>query len=244
MVVRKIPSRRQDLQDSPGLSLALARGVTRKDVTSGRLVRTGCYFQNPSTPSNARRFGFTLLPAGMKLDQGTTIVVAAEEADRTDGPFARFFSRYIQPFNASQGDYFNDEYVLGNAFRCRPVSSVGETEVAIISTVNYWDFDLANSELSRNNEIRDDELQTGRIAMGECSPGVDSWALWNVRIPESLHVNVGDYVEAIAGSYSRSTSVGPIPTAIRKVAAPQSSELIRTQGRDTVSCYAHAEPVR
>lgn len=244
MVVKNIPFRRQELQDSPGLSLALMRGVNREDVTSGRLVRSGCYFRNPANLALGRRFGFTLLPAGMKFDQRATITVLAEEADGTDGPFARFFGRYIQRFNASEVDFFKDEYVSGDAFRCRPISSTGEMEVAILSTVKYWDYDFASAELSRNSGIRDDELKAGRIAMGECSPGIDSWALWTVRIPEGLHVKAGDYVEAIAGAHSGSTAVGPISTVIRKVAEPQKSEFIRTQGRDTVSCSARAEPVR
>ncbi|MEJ2645620.1 MAG: hypothetical protein P8180_11935 [Gammaproteobacteria bacterium] len=241
MVIKKFPTTRHQLEDYPGLTLALESGVTRPEVKSGRLVRSGCYFEGSRRLSFGRRFGFTLVPRGIKVKPGDTILISAEQADGTDGPYARFFGRYLGGYSASETEFFNDKYVSDRTFRCGPISSEGLMAVEVISTVHYWDYDLAKAELARNSQISDAELSARRIAMGECSPGVDSWALWNVRIPPGLHVKVGDYIEAIAGANSRSVSTGAISKAIRKVAAPPWKDFIFTQGRYTVSCSAHAQ---
>lgn len=238
MVVTGFPAIRQQLQDYPGLSLALKRGVTEEDVSAGRLVRTGCYIQKAGPAG--RRFGFTLLPEGVKVARHEVITISAEEADGTDGPYARFFGRYLRKYSAVGADYFDDA-IFGKAFRCGPVSSTGEMQVAVISPVHSWDYAFAKAEAARNSEISDAELRTGRIVMGECSPGGDSWILWKVRIPIGMDVKVGDYIEAIAGSHDGSVSVGPISEAIRRISPPRKGDFIRTQGRDTVSCSAHAE---
>jgi hypothetical protein len=248
MVVKAVPSNRQALQGSPGLSLALARGVTREDVSSGRLVTSGCYIRPSSgqpDPPLGRRFGYTLLPAGLTLERGATITVKAEgaqEADGSAGPFGRFFGRYVQRFKATEADFFTNEYLVGKGFWCRPVSSTGDLDVAVILPVPYWDFDFAQAEAGRHSGIRDEELAARRIAVGECATGVDSWARWTVRLPDGLDVKAGDYLEVLAGAREGSTDAGPVSTALRRVAEPPKSAFIRTQGRDTVGCAAPARP--
>jgi len=115
--------------------------------------------------------------------------------------------------------------------------------VEVYSTATYWDYDFATAEALRNEQIEDRELEQRRIVIGECSPGVDSWAIWKVRLPPGLEVEVGDYLEAVAGSHEASRSLGPLSQALRKVAAPEKNEFIQTQGRLTVSCKAIARPV-
>ena len=82
----------------------------------------------------------------------------------------------------------------------------------------------------------------GRIAKAECSPGVDSWAKWKVRIPEQLQVKVGDYIEAVAG-VSEGYKTGTLSVAIRKVAKPPKNDFIYTHGSYTVGCDARIVPL-
>jgi hypothetical protein len=245
MVVTRIPTQRQHLQYYPGLSLALKRGVTRKDVKSGRLVKSGCYDEKEiHAPGTGRRHGFSFIPEGVSIKAGDIIQVTAEEADGTHYPYARFFGRYIKKYNANETDYFPYKYsVSGKEFRCGPVSPNGVMLVEAYSTTKCWDYDFAKAEELRNDQIRDKELEQGIIVIGECSPGVDSWAIWKVRIPSGLDVKVGDYIEAIAGSYEASRSLGPISEAAKKVAAPPKEDFIPTQGRYTVDCKAIAKPI-
>ena len=245
MVVTRIPTQRQHLQYHPGLSLALKSGVTRETVTSGRLVISGCYDEKEiDSPGTGRRHGFSFIPEGVTVDKGDVIEVAAEEAEGTHFAYARFFGRYIKKYKTNETEYFPYKYsVSGKEFRCGPVSPDGVMLVEVYSTAKYWDYDLARAEGLRNDQIGDKELEQGRIAIGECSPGVDSWAIWKVRIPPGLDVKVGDYLEAIAGSYEASGSLGPISEALQKVATPSKEDFIRTQGRNTVGCKALAKPI-
>jgi len=245
MVVTRIPTQRQHLQYHPGLSLALKRGVTREDVKSGRLVISGCYDEKEiHSPGTGRRHGFSFIPEGVTIDRGDIIEIVAEEADGTHFAYARFFGRYIKKYNTNETDYFPYKYsVSGKEFRCGKVSPNGVMQVEVYSTAKYWDYDLVKAEGIRNDQIGDKELEQTRIAIGECSPGVDSWAIWKVRIPSGLDVKVGDYIEAIAGSYETPRSLGPISEAVQKVATPPKEDFIRTQGRYTVDCKALAKPI-
>lgn len=244
MVVTRIPTQRQQLQNHPGLSLALKRGVSREDVKSGRLMVSGCSFEKEKDrPFVLIRHGFSLLPEGVKAERGEVIEITAEEADGTDGPYARFFGRYIRKYKVNESDFFPYTYsVSGKEFRCGTVSPNGEMLVEVYSAAKYWDYDLAKAEESRNGQIGVEELRVGRIAIGECSPGVDSWAIWKVRLPPHMDIKVGDYIEAIAGADEAPRSLGPISEAIQKVVPPPKEDFIRTQGRYTVDCKAHAEP--
>jgi hypothetical protein len=239
-VVTRIPDSRKGLQTYPGLSLALQRGVSRQDVTSGRLVKSGCYIDNGKDAIVERRFGFTLLPIGMKVERGEILEIVAEEADGTEQRFGRFYGRYIRKYRSNEADFFTGK-TTGKVLRCSDVSSLGEMRVEVYSTTRYWDYDFASAEEARNSEIGDEELVAGRIVISECSPGVDSWAIWKVRVPNDFKVSVGDYIQAIAGSYESSGSVGAISLATSKVAAPRKEDFIRTQGRYTVSCSAPVE---
>ena len=242
MVVTRIPEQRQDLQNHPGLSLAVEQGVTREDVNAGRLVVSGCYEEEAIQSLGAgRRHGHVLLPEGVSVAPDDIIevdVVGAEQGT------ARYFGRYVQKSAAGEQGYFPYRYsVSGKAFRCGAVSPEGRMRVEVYSTAKSWDYDFAKAEALRNEQIDDRELEQRRIVIGECSPGVDSWAIWKVRLPAGLDVEVGDYLEAVAGSYEASRSHGPLSQALRKVAAPPGDEFIQTQGRSTVSCKATARAV-
>jgi len=240
MMVKNIPITRIQLQEKPELSLSLLRGVKRSDVTSGRLVLSHCYIQN-ETPLRTRRFGYTLLPEGTKVMPHEIIEIEAEEAVGGDIPFFRFFGRYVRGSTSSALDFFYND-TGGNLFRCGPVSPSGGMRVEVISFANYWDYDFAQAEEVRNSKMNDEELRQGRIVVGECSPGIDSWAVWKVRLPPNMEVKVGDYIEAIAGSHENSVSEGPVTLAIRKVEPPSKEHFVKTQGRETVSCKAPAIP--
>ncbi|KAF0189278.1 MAG: hypothetical protein FD168_1125 [Desulfobulbaceae bacterium] len=240
MEIRSIPTTRVSLQERPELSLSLMRGVTRNDVTSGRLAFSHCYLENELPLSNLR-FGVTLLPEGTKVKPGDIIEIVAEEAVGGKIPFSRFFGRYLAAATSSPSDFFSHG-AREHSFRCGPVSPSGNMRVEVVSFAHYWDFDFAQAEESRNSGINAEELHDGRIAIGQCSPGVDSWATWKVRLPPELTVRKGDYIEAIAGSQENSTSVGPISEAVRKVAPPDKKYFIKTQGSNTISCDAPAIP--
>jgi len=240
MEIKSIPTTRVSLQERPELSLALLRGVTRNDVTSGRLVFSHCYLENEPPLSNLR-FGVTLLPEGTKVKLGDIIEIVAEEAVGGRVPFSRFFGRYMGKATSNPSEFFSHG-AREHFFRCEPISPSGTMRVKVVSFAHYWDFDFAQAEESRNSGINAKELQDGRIAIGQCSPGVDSWATWKVRLPPELAVRKGDYIEAIAGSQENSTSVGPISEAVRKVVPPDKKYFIQTQGSDTISCDAPAIP--
>lgn len=245
MVVTKLPTTRRELQWKPGLSLAIQRGVTAQDVSAARLVVAGCHFE-PGRGQTLRH-GYILLPEGRKVTAGDILLVKAEEADGTEGPYARFFGHWVGQARGQASEYFEPEYsfkpkVPMRQFRCGPVSADGQMRVEAYSTLHYWDYDLALAEELRNREIDPGELGKGRIVIGECSPGVDSWARWKVRLPADMTVRVGDYIEATAGSHEMSTSTGPISSALRKVAKPGKNGFVRTQGSDTVSCSAPTSP--
>jgi hypothetical protein len=240
MQIKNLPTTRLELQERPELSLALKRGVTRNDVTSGRLVLSHCYIENEAPPRNLR-FGFTLLPEGINVKPGDIIEIAAEEAVGGALPFSRFFGRYLGGTSSNPSDFFSHG-TRDNFFRCGPISSSGALRVEVIAFAHYWDFDFAQAEDSRNSGIHDEELRNGRIAVGECSPGVDSWSRWKVRLPPDMAVKKGEFIEAIAGSHENSTSVGPISEAVRKVVPPDKKYFIKTQGSDTISCDAPAIP--
>lgn len=245
MVVKRIPETRQQLQEHPGLSLALERGVSREDVVSGRLVVSGCYVESSQTDHwIARRHGFTLLPPGQPVAPGEIIEIAAEEADGTDGPFARFHGRFVRKMAPREADFFPYKYSpSGKAFRCDAATGDGRMRVEVYSAAHFWDFDQAAGEAYRNRQISDEDLRLGRIAMGECSPGVDSWAIWKVRLPGEWRAKPGDYLEVAAGADEAPRSLGPLSIALRKIAQPPASDFVRTQGRLTVGCSAHAVDV-
>lgn len=242
MVVTRMPTRRQDLQWHPGFSLAIERGVTREDVTSGRLLITGCYVE-PETPGGLvrRRHGYVLIPEGTAVKEGDIVEIAAEEADGAEGAFSRYFGRYLGGSAAAETDYFPYKYATdGREFRCGAVAPDGAMRVEVYGTAAFWDYDLSAAEAARNRQITDAELQAGRIAMGECSPGVDSWVRWKVRIPAGLALKVGDYIQVAAGSREAPRSVGPLSTVLRRVAKPPKEDFILTLGSMTVSCGARA----
>ena len=243
MVVKSLPGKRQQLQFHPGLSLAVERGVSRQEVKSDRLLIASCASESENGHSLKRRHGYVLLPEGVVVARYAIIEVAAEEADSTDGPYARYFARYLRHSSATDEDFIPDKYsVTGKEFRCGAVSPEGIMRVQAYWPVKYWDYDLAVAEAARNSQITDEDLERGRIAMGECSPGVDSWARWKVRIPDHMSIKVGDYIEAAAG-VSEGYQTGSLAKAIRKVAKPPKDDFIRTQGSDTVGCGARAVPL-
>ena len=240
MVVKSIPTKQIQLQERPELSLALLRGVTRNDVTSGRLVLSHCYIQNDA-PLTSRRFGFTILPEGTKVKARDVVEIAAEGLIDGDMLFSRFFGRYVGTSPSTSSDYFSHG-TWENLFRCGSGLPSGAMRVEVISFAHYWDFDFARAEASRNSGISAEELRNGRIVVCECSPGVDSWAVWKVRLLPDMNVKVGDYIEAIAGSSEGSISEGPISAAVRQVVPPSKEHFVKTQGRYTVSCDALAIP--
>jgi hypothetical protein len=245
MVVTRVPATRQELQRHAGLSLALERGVSREMVKSGRLVYAGCYFENADPGAYVRlRHGYVLLPEGSPAMSGDIIEIAAEAADSIDGPFARFYGKYLGRSLGQIADYFPYKYsVSGKAFQCEDVAPNGRMRVEVYGVAAYWDFDLASAEANRNRQITDEDLRLRRIAMGECSPGVDSWVRWKVRLPDGLTVKKGDYLEAIAGAEESPGSAGPLSQALRKVAKPAKAEFIKTQGSLTVDCSASSRPL-
>lgn len=243
MVITKIPTKRQQLERHPGLSLALRRGISRDDVSSDRLVIAGCYLEHEKIGNwiNSRH-GYVLLPKSVSLEKGDVIEITAEDADEA---YIRFFGRYIRKVAVGETDYLAHKYsVSDKELRCGEVSSDGRMQVEVYGTAAFWDYDLAAAEASRNLLISDEELHRGRIAIGECSPGVDSWAIWKVRIPEGMDLKEGDYIEATAGAHEAPRSLGSLSKAIRKVAEPPKEDFIMTQGRYTVDCAARAEPLR
>ncbi|ANJ66392.1 hypothetical protein A9404_02465 [Halothiobacillus diazotrophicus] len=115
--------------------------------------------------------------------------------------------------------------------------------VEAFSLLHTWDYDAAKAEENRNSFITDNELRQGRIAIGECSPGTDSWMHWKVRLPPNLIVRPGDYLEAIAGSNEAPRSTGPISQAVCRIKTPEPKYFNHTQGSRTIRCDAPATPL-
>jgi hypothetical protein len=234
-----IPASRQAIEDSPGLNLAIQNGMSTEQMKEGRLLKTGCYIESSANKNSVRRFGFTLIPENIELKEGDTILISAEEAGEGNGEYDSFFGKYIKKYNALESDYFEYQYSnTGKAFRCTPISENNQMTVEIYSKVKFWDYELAEAEIIRNKLISDEELAEGRIVSGECSPSVDSWYFYNVRIPEKMNVKPGDYIEAVAGAPSTSYKTGNVSLAIRKIVKPPKSDFIYTHGRLTVDCLA------
>jgi len=245
MVVKSVPTRRQQLQFHPGLSLALQNGVTRDDMKMGRLAVAGCYFPKRTWPGTGRRHGYVLLPKGTKVHEGEIIEVAAKEGDGADGLYSRFYATYVRQVVAHERDYFYPKYSgADKEFRCGKISPAGRMRVEIYLLAKYWDYDRAAAEDYRNKQISDADLRAHRIVIGECSPGVDSWLIWKVRIPRPMHVKPGDYLEVRAGATEAPRAYGPLSVAIRRVVRPPQRDFIYTHGRNTVSCTAPATPVK
>jgi hypothetical protein len=238
--VVNVPGQRQQLQLHPGLSLALKRGVTRDEVKAGRLLSAGCYDEDQAhLKGTARRHGFVLIPDGVNVAAGDIIELAAEEADGKPLAYARFYGHYLKLAEAKDSDYFPYQYaVSGRAFRCGAVTPEGVMRLEVYSAVQYWDYDAAEAEELRNAQIQDSELEQGRVVIAECSPGVDSWLFWKVRLPTGLNVRAGDYIEVIAGANEAPRSRGLLSEAVRKVEAPDQTHFVQTQGRMTVACDA------
>lgn len=243
MVVKSFPQKRQQLQVKPGLSRAIEHGLSRDAVKAERVMIAGCAIKRTDSKLLKHRHGYVLLPEGVKLKNYTVINVAIEEADSTEGPYMRFFGHYLGKATTTEADFIPDQYSTGDkAFLCDSVDSEGRTRVRAFFPVMWWDYDFSVAEASRNRQISDDDLRDGRVAIAECSPGVDSWAIWKVRIPEQLQVKVGDYIEAVTG-VSEGYKTGALSTAIRKVAKPPQDDFIYTHGSYTVGCTAHIKPL-
>jgi len=165
----------------------------------------------------------------------------AEEAGNFDFPDTRFLGRYLRKSKPEEHDFFPDKFsVSGKAFRCGPISPEGKLCMQAYLPAKLWDYDLAVAKESRNRKVSDEELKAGLIIIGECSPGVDSWARWKVRTPVNLNVKVGDYIEAVVG-VSDGYRSGSLSEAKRKVEKPSKEDFILTQGSYTVGCGAHSE---
>lgn len=236
--VSRMATARTDLQDRPELSLALAQGVTRQEVAQGRLVRANCYVETGAA-TWLMRFGFVLLPQGMRAERGTILAIDAQQALANPLPFTGYFGRYLATLEASPADYF-DSGNWSHLFRCNPGTATGRMRVEVSSTVHNWEWAFAAAEAERNSHITDDELRAGRIALAKCSPGMDSWAPYKVRLPAGLQVERGDFIEAVAGAMDGGAATGDIAVALRRVARPPQGAFIGVQGDKVVSCQAPA----
>jgi len=253
MSVTQIPSTRQQLQHNPALSLALRRGVTRTDITSKRLMISGCY-EKGKDGSIYKRQVLSLLPLGVTIKHGDVFKTTIEEA--VAGKWqSLYFGRYVQLHHAIDADFFPYKYAVSNlAYRCSKGAGGNELFVQAYFEVETWLYDDAKAEEARNDQITDDELKQRRIVIGDCATGIESWVVWKVRLPLGLVANVGDYIEAIAGAYEAPRSIGPLSLAIRKVPRPPDADFIASKGRGDfmstqgnptpykVSCEAQAHP--
>lgn len=240
MKVKDIPTKRQQLQSVPAMSLALKRGVTREQVKAGRLIYGGCYFQKQENDRWYRfRHGYVLLPEDVTVKEGDVIEVLAEDTQSGELPYRSYFGLYSKNVSSVVSDYFPYEYsTSGKAFKCGDVSSDGKMRIEVYGFAKFWDYDRAYGEETRNKQISDEDLMMKRIVIGVCSPGVDSWTYWKARIPEGMELQKGDYVEALAGATEAPRSRGPLSVILRKVAKPPKEDFIFTQGSYTVGCGA------
>lgn len=239
--VLSIPNERVALQDRPELTLAIARGVTRQEVRDGRLMRGNCYVD--MAPGRVvQRFGFVLLPSGLRLQAGTIVDIDAESADDRPLPYTGYFGRYVGTAGAAPDEYF-DSKVWTHLYRCPPVGPDGRMRVALSSRASTWDWEFAAAEADRNSHISDVDLRVGRIVLAQCSPGADSWAPYKVRLPAGLSVQPGDFIEAVAGAMDGGVDRGDIAVAIRRVQRPPPGAFIGVQGSRVVSCHAPAIPL-
>jgi len=238
MRVKSIPHKLSQLQTNPALSMALEQGVTRGEVKAGRLMVAGCAITTKDGQPIKRRHGYILLPEDVKVPDYSVIEAELERADHTDGPYARFYGRYIARSAPGESDFIPDQYSTGDkAFRCEPVTQNGRTRLQVYFAAKWWDYDFVVAEAERNRLITTEELKAGSIALTECSPGVDSWLFWKVRIPDGFDVVPGDYIEAIAG-VSEGYNTGALSRAIRKIEKPPKDDFVYTQGSYTVACGA------
>lgn len=254
LTVTEIPHERHQLEHNPALSLALKRGVTRADVTSKRLINAGCYELRPDGSTYYRQV-LSLMPIGVTVKSGDIFQSSAEMA-RIDKWSSLSFGRYVGSSQASDADFFPYKYAISNkAYRCDETLPKDVVAVQAYFAVEAHLFDDALAEAKRNNQITDEELALGRIIIGDCAIGLESWAVWKARLPPELEVHVGDYLEAIAGSHEGPGSTGPLSTAIQKVMTPPIDDFVASVGRGDftlsprgypvqykVSCGAHAIP--
>jgi len=255
LTVTEIPRERYQLEHNPALSLAIKRGVTRADVTSKRLMIAGCYEPRPDGSTYYRQV-LSLIPLGITLKSGNIFQTSAEKA-RIDKWSNLSFGRFIKFSQASDKDFFPHKYAISNkAYRCDETLPEGIVSVQAYFVVEGYLFDDAFAEAKRNNQITDEELTQERIAIGDCAIGLESWAVWKVRLPSGLQVGAGDYLEAIAGSHEGPSSTGPLSTAVRKVMKPPIDDFVASIGRGDftlspqgyptpykVSCSAHSTPI-
>lgn len=255
LTVTEMPHERHQLEHNPALSLAIKHGVTREDVTSKRLMIAGCYESRPDGSTYYQQV-LSLIPLSVTVKGGDIFQTSVENA-QLDKRSSLSFGRYIKASQASDADFFPYKYAISNkAFRCDKTLPEGIASVQAYFVVEGYLFDDAFSEAKRNNQITDEELTQGRIAIGDCAIGLESWAVWKVRLPSGLKVGVGDYLEAIAGSYEGPSSTGPLSIAIQKVMKPPIDDFIASVGRGDftlsprgypvqykVSCNAHATPL-
>lgn len=239
--VRRVPLTRVALQFSPGLRLAIARGVTREDAVAGRLAIASCRVGPTALhPQGEWRHGHVLLPPGMKGAKGATIVVAAEQADDTGGPYARYFGRFLRVVEVAPVDYLTDR-VTGRSLRCWPLAASGELRVEIHGTVGRSDYDFAAAEAARHAQLADEEIHGGRIAVAQCSIGALSWAEWLVRLPAGMTATAGEFLEVVAGDAELTLGRGPVSRAIRRIGRPAADGFRHFHGADMVRCDARAD---
>lgn len=246
MKINEIPTKRQQLQSVPAMSLALERGVTREQVKAGRLIYGGCYFEKREEGKTWQQFrhGYVVLPENVNVKKDEVIEIVAEDTNSVPLPYGYFFGQYFKTYLAVESDYFPYKYsTSGKAFKCGEVSPDGKMRMEVYGFAKYWDYDRAYGEETRNKQISDEDLSKKRIAIGVCSPGVDSWTYWKSRIPEGMKLQKGDYVEAVAGATEAPRSRGSLSVILRKVAKPLKEDFILTQGSYTVGCGAKAIPL-
>ncbi len=254
MTVTQLPTQRQQLQHNPALSLAIERGVTRQMVAAKRLVIAGCYDEKPDG-STYRRQVLSLLPPDISMKPGEVFKTTAEEAF-ADRWTALYFGHYVEARPASASDYFPFKYAISTrAYRCAAALPADTMFVESYFPVAPYLYDDAHAEALRNAQITDRELQSGRIAIGDCATGIESWVVWKVRLPDGLEVQPGDYLEALAGAHEGPSSTGALSVAIRKVAKPPSRDFFASTGRGDftattgnpvpykVGCSAQATPL-
>lgn len=230
MTVTQIPTQRQQLQHNPALSLAIERGVSRETVAEKRLMIAGCYDEKPDG-STYRRQVLSLLPPGIAIKPGEVFETTAEKAV-ADRWTALYFGRYVEARPASTSDYFPFKYAISKrAYRCAASPPANTMVVESYFPVATYLYDDARAEALRNAQITDRELESGRIAIGDCAVGVESWVVWKVRLPPGLEVQPGDYLEAVAGAHEGPSSTGALSIGLRKVAKPPLTDFVASLGR-------------
>lgn len=232
----RIPTTRAGLEFDPALSLAVRRGVTREQVQAGRLRRVDCHAD--SAGGGYLRHGFVLMPAASPLAEDQVVELAAEPVPDFQQPYARFFGTDPVALPAPPPDaYYSDRY-RDPLVRCTGPDAGGRMRVQVGSKAATWDYDFARAEVARGAWLSDADIRAGRIAVGECATGVESWAEWNLRVPPGMRLAPGDTVEAIAGDHEKSLGVGPPARILRRVGPPRAEDRMRTAGHLRVRCAA------